>query len=249
MGSAFVRGEWEYALALGRPEGFIRPVYWQTPRPEAPGLPPPNLARQHFQYIGVDQPVPPIAEGDPTLRVPRPAELERLHARMPSFGTLRHVLGSQLSRLVAKSPLSSLPRLLIGLSLAIGVGLLFWRQLSETPPRMIAFDQPVPVLVYASGLDRQKALAAAEDLRERAAQESDLAPPVTLFVRGTSYGVVVGPYPDLEAARDARRRAALGPSLVLDLWGECTTHPLFHGEFEGFPTYFCQPPKDPTLEE
>src|SRR5690606_14728738 len=45
MSSPFVRGEWEYALALGRPEGFIRPVYWETPRPEAPGLPPPSLDR------------------------------------------------------------------------------------------------------------------------------------------------------------------------------------------------------------
>jgi hypothetical protein len=35
---------------------------------------------------------------------------------------------------------------------------------------------------------------------------------------------------------------------VLDLWSECDSYPLFLGELEGFPAYFCQPPKDPTAE-
>jgi serine/threonine protein kinase len=250
MGSAFVRGEWEYALALGRPEGFIRPVYWQTPRPDAPGLPPATLDRWSFQYIGSDEPLPPIPEGDQTLRVPRPAELERLaRARLPSLRTLRQRIAARIEHLVAKRRLLSTPRLLIAASFALGVALLVGRKLSDSPPNMVAFDRPVPVLMYASGLDRDKAVAAAEELRERAARASNSTqPPVSLFVSGMNYSVLIGPYPDLEAARDARRRATLGASLMLDLWGECVSYPLFVGELDGFPAYFCKPPKDPTEE-
>ena len=250
MGSAFVRGEWEYALALGRPEGFIRPVYWDTPRPEAPGLPPPNLDRWHFQYIGAADPRASTAEGDPTLRVPRPAELERLaRSTFPTLGTLRQRALGRLRTWASKRRLLSTPRLLIAASLAIGVGLLLWRQLDDPPPRMLAFDQPVPVLMFDGGPEQARAVAMAEGLRERGAEVADPAqPPVTLFVHDNRYSVVVGPYPDLDAAREARRRGALGPSQVLDLWGECVSYPLFVGEVEGFPAYFCQPPKDPTAE-
>jgi hypothetical protein len=251
LASAFVRGEWEYALALGRPEGFIRPVYWETPRPEGAGLPSPALERLPFQYIGVDQPPPPIPEGDQTLRVPRPAELERLaRARRPSLSTLRRRLGARFERIIDKQRAHlSGPRLLMAASLAIGVALLSWRELSEAPPRMLSFDRPVPVLMYATGLDREKAVAAAVELRERAARGSDGdEPDVSLFVSGALHGVMIGPYPHLEAARDARRRAGLGPSLVLDLWGQCLNYPLFLGEIEGFPAYFCQPAKDPSEE-
>ncbi|HEY0430521.1 MAG TPA: toll/interleukin-1 receptor domain-containing protein, partial [Pyrinomonadaceae bacterium] len=48
MTSEFVKQEWEYALALNR-EKFIRPVYWEDPRPEKkPDLPPPDLDRLEF---------------------------------------------------------------------------------------------------------------------------------------------------------------------------------------------------------
>jgi serine/threonine protein kinase len=249
MSSAFVRGEWEYALALGRPEGFIRPVYWQTPRPEAPGLPPAALDRWSFQYIGSDEP-PPIPEGDQTLRVPRPAELERLaRARRSSLRTLGQRIAARIERLVAKRRSLSTPRLLIAASFALGVALLVGRKLSDSPPNMVAFDRPVPVLMYASRLDREAAVAAADELRERAARVRNSGqPPVSLFVSGMNYSVLIGPYPDLEAARDARRRATLGPSQMLDLWGECVNYPLFVGELEGFPAYFCKPPKDPSEE-
>jgi hypothetical protein len=43
MASPHVRHEWEYALQLGR-EGFIRPVYWQEPRPANPSLDLPRSA-------------------------------------------------------------------------------------------------------------------------------------------------------------------------------------------------------------
>jgi len=56
MYSQFVRSEWEYALALIR-ENFIRPVYWEHPLPkdENERLPPPELARLHFQRLGAEQ--------------------------------------------------------------------------------------------------------------------------------------------------------------------------------------------------
>ena len=44
--SKYVREEWEHALNLRRPLGFIRPVYWQQPMPP----PPPELAAIHFAY-------------------------------------------------------------------------------------------------------------------------------------------------------------------------------------------------------
>ena len=53
MNSAYVRREWEYALASGR-RSFIRPVYWEEPLPQRPPeLPPEELARLHFQRLGV----------------------------------------------------------------------------------------------------------------------------------------------------------------------------------------------------
>jgi hypothetical protein len=54
MESAYVRREWEYALALGRPN-FVRPTYWEVPLPAAPerDLPPEVLLRLHFQKISL----------------------------------------------------------------------------------------------------------------------------------------------------------------------------------------------------
>lgn len=52
MVSPYVRDEWEYALSLNRVD-FIRPTYWEQPRPEQPPtLPPPELDRLHFQLLG-----------------------------------------------------------------------------------------------------------------------------------------------------------------------------------------------------
>jgi hypothetical protein len=103
--------------------------------------------------------------------------------------------------------------------------------------------------MYFTGLDRDKAVALAEELRERAARaSSSTQPPVALFVSGVLHSVLIGPYADLEAARQARQREALGASLVLDLWGECVSYPLFLGELEGFPAYFCRPVKDASEE-
>ncbi len=64
MYSPHVRHEWTYALSLGRPD-FIRPVYWEVPRPSAPpDLPPPDLDRLHFMYLAGD---------DAPARPPEPA--------------------------------------------------------------------------------------------------------------------------------------------------------------------------------
>lgn len=51
MRSPFVRREWEYAISLRR-ENFVRPFFWETPRPEdPPELPPPDLDRLEFQRL------------------------------------------------------------------------------------------------------------------------------------------------------------------------------------------------------
>jgi hypothetical protein len=52
MNSTYVRQEWEYALALGRPY-FIRPVFWEDPLPEdkEKKLPPEDLRKYHFHKL------------------------------------------------------------------------------------------------------------------------------------------------------------------------------------------------------
>jgi hypothetical protein len=57
MSSPVVRQEWEYALGLRRPH-FLRPCYWEVPRPQDAelGLPPPDLTCLHFRYIGPGAP-------------------------------------------------------------------------------------------------------------------------------------------------------------------------------------------------
>ena len=50
MASPFVCKEWEYALSLNRSH-FVRPVYWDDPLPERPGLPPDSLRQLHFQRV------------------------------------------------------------------------------------------------------------------------------------------------------------------------------------------------------
>ncbi|NQT16357.1 MAG: toll/interleukin-1 receptor domain-containing protein, partial [Planctomycetes bacterium] len=62
MHSDNVRREWEYALSLGK-LGFVRPVYWEDPRPEEPvsrpkgqppESPPPELDELPFQRISIE---------------------------------------------------------------------------------------------------------------------------------------------------------------------------------------------------
>jgi hypothetical protein len=78
MRSRYVRGEWEYALKSGR-QGFVRPLYWEDPRPEdqALGLPPAALRRLHFARLSIPEPpagphsgaLPPV----PVVPTPRPS--------------------------------------------------------------------------------------------------------------------------------------------------------------------------------
>jgi tetratricopeptide (TPR) repeat protein len=53
MDSPYIHREYEYALALNRPN-FVRPTYWEEPLPSDPArhLPPERLLRLHFQRIG-----------------------------------------------------------------------------------------------------------------------------------------------------------------------------------------------------
>jgi hypothetical protein len=63
MESPYVRGEYEHALSLHRPN-FVRPTYWEEPLPSDPArnLPPESLLRLHFQRIGPFL-LPPAAVG------------------------------------------------------------------------------------------------------------------------------------------------------------------------------------------
>lgn len=46
--SRYVELEWRHALSLSKADDFVRPMYWERPRPSAP----PELDRLHFEYFG-----------------------------------------------------------------------------------------------------------------------------------------------------------------------------------------------------
>jgi hypothetical protein len=67
MRSSYCREEWEHALALGRPF-FVRPFYWEDPRPEdrANGLPPAALDALEFAkvtFLAGQAGLPPLRGG------------------------------------------------------------------------------------------------------------------------------------------------------------------------------------------
>ncbi len=76
MESREVANEWRYALSLGRSD-FIRPVYWETPRPEDPArrLPPDELDRFHFQLLDFagDRDLAPVTALRPPAAAPAAA--------------------------------------------------------------------------------------------------------------------------------------------------------------------------------
>ncbi|HEX8071097.1 MAG TPA: TIR domain-containing protein [Pyrinomonadaceae bacterium] len=79
MRSTYVRAEWEYALALARPN-FVRPIYWETPLPESPAenLPPAELRRLHFQHLRPALGTHPAAPATPpTAPTPAPPPTPR----------------------------------------------------------------------------------------------------------------------------------------------------------------------------
>jgi TIR domain len=69
MRSRYCREEWEHALALRRPS-FVRPFYWEDPRPEDPanGLPPAALDALEFVKVSLfaaQREVPVFRGADP----------------------------------------------------------------------------------------------------------------------------------------------------------------------------------------
>jgi hypothetical protein len=64
--SRYCREEWEHALSLGRPL-FVRPFYWEDPRPADPanGLPPPALAALEFVKVSLHTAQRTIRPADP----------------------------------------------------------------------------------------------------------------------------------------------------------------------------------------
>jgi hypothetical protein len=67
-----VHQECDYAFSLRRPS-FVRPVYWEDPLPSDEDLPPPALARLHFQRVAFGSLPASPAEG--AARLPPPAPL------------------------------------------------------------------------------------------------------------------------------------------------------------------------------
>ncbi len=77
MRSRYCREEWEHALALGRPF-FVRPFYWEDPRPEDPasGLPPAALDALEFVKVSLysaQREVPVFRGADPGSTAAPPA--------------------------------------------------------------------------------------------------------------------------------------------------------------------------------
>ncbi len=90
MRSPYCREEWEYALALGRPL-FVRPFYWEDPRPEdrAAGLPPVALDALEFAKVSLfrAREEPPTAFGavpEATAAV-RPPSADYLPQAQPGY--------------------------------------------------------------------------------------------------------------------------------------------------------------------
>jgi hypothetical protein len=82
MNSKFVKQEYEHALSLNRPS-FVRPTYWETPMPTAPGLPPEALLRLHFQRIGGAVTEEPARAPAPSLSGPASRSVGRPGGSMP----------------------------------------------------------------------------------------------------------------------------------------------------------------------
>jgi hypothetical protein len=83
MASPMVHKEWQYALDLGRTH-FVRPVYWEEPLPEQPGLPPEELRSLHFQRVyprtasgAIQNPSIPPASPTAVTHAPAPAAPRR----------------------------------------------------------------------------------------------------------------------------------------------------------------------------
>jgi hypothetical protein len=77
MRSRYCREEWEHALALGRPF-FVRPFYWEDPRPEdrANGLPPAALDALQFVKVSLhsaQREIPVFRGADPGSAAARDA--------------------------------------------------------------------------------------------------------------------------------------------------------------------------------
>jgi hypothetical protein len=171
MESEQVAREWRYALALGRP-GFVRPVYWEMPRPCSPerDLPPAELDRLHFQYLDFSaarrlQPAPGVAPPAPAGATPaargRPVRLVAAGAAAAVAALLVAGGVSQLAQEPAGDDVASAPTTTPAAGLA-----------PSGPPTQVAGDPALDALAAACGSDD---LAACDDLWREAPQGSTYA--------------------------------------------------------------------------
>ncbi len=105
MRSSYCREEWEHALALGRPF-FVRPFYWEDPRPEdrANGLPPAALDALEFAkvtFLARQTDVPPLREALPgAASAAQPAGYGVLQPAPPAYPG-----GADTGGLLAREPI------------------------------------------------------------------------------------------------------------------------------------------------
>ncbi|MEZ4268518.1 MAG: toll/interleukin-1 receptor domain-containing protein [Myxococcota bacterium] len=138
MRSPYVRQEWEYALALARPN-FVRPTYWTRPLPEDPAanLPPQALRDLEFGYIGTEDEgaVPPPALGPDAPPGSPPTDQEKsAHSRdgltpttQPEIRRRVPVTGSYTLSAEPQRRFPSLPWALLGGALfAAAFALIAW---------------------------------------------------------------------------------------------------------------------------
>lgn len=109
MRSSYCREEWEHALALGRPF-FVRPFYWEDPRPEdrANGLPPAALDALEFAkvtFLSRQTDVPPLREALPSAAsAAQPAGYGAPQPAAPAYPD-----GADTGGLLAREPLPAAP--------------------------------------------------------------------------------------------------------------------------------------------
>jgi hypothetical protein len=148
MASQFVTKEWEYALSLNRKQ-FVRPVYWDEPLPEQPGLPPDSLRSLHFQRVyprsassGIEQGLSSQPQGDPAYTA---AKRKSRDARPSS--------GSSMARMLRVAAIVT-PVLALALYVAVSNRSLSFPvpppsqttpQPSPNPPANPVVEVPIPV--------------------------------------------------------------------------------------------------------
>jgi hypothetical protein len=226
MHSRFVKSEWEHALNLERDGSYIRPVYWQRPMPCAPGLPPPALAKLHFQYIGA--PEFPSPTGSPLKSSPMAStrrERSRLGApefssppdrSLPPAPTRGERPPKSSTKVRSRLTLLSIVWL-VAVALWLGVDLWTRETWRPPPPASTRTEGTLLVVLASYSLDHREAFEWAESLAR-------IGHHVSVYKHGDSYRLMYGPFSSMSQALIAQEDAALWlprTPTVFDLESAC----------------------------